>query len=170
MKLSFVQLEKVGLHYFFSLLNEQVSYLSELDQLIEGAGSGRVGVFSGKVGVVSSRVGVVSSRVGVVSSRVGVVSSAVADVTTKKARHATTEEGGTLGPSASFPPRRHPRAEQEVSRKEGPSGGTGRRGRRTVKERSQHEGTTVAQARVIYKVYTPIDNGAVKDAPIVPIM
>lgn len=140
------------------LLNEQVSYLSELDQLVEGAGSGRVGVFSGKVGVVSSRVGVVSSRVGVVS--------AVADMT-KRTRYVTEE--GMLAPSASFPPRRHPRAEQEVGRKEVPSGGTGRRGRRTVKERNQHEGTTVAQARAIYTVYTPIDNGAVKDTPIVPI-
>ena len=141
------------------LPNEQVSYLSELDQLVEGAGSGRVGVFSGKVGVVSSRVGVTNSRVGVVS--------AAADMT-KKARHSTEE--GMLAPSASFPPRRHPKAEQEVSRKEVSSGGTGRRGRRTVKERSQHEGTTVAQARAIYKVYTPIDNGAVKDTPIVPVM
>lgn len=45
----------------------------------------------------------------------------------------------------------------------------GRRGRRTIRERSQHEGTTAAQAKAIYEVYTPIDNGVVKDLPITPI-
>lgn len=90
---------------------------------------------------------------------------------TKRSRLAVVEEG-PLVLSTSFPPRKHPRAEQEVGvgRKEASSAGGGRRGRRTIRERSQHEGTTLAQARAIYQVYTPIDNGVVKDLPIQPIM
>ena len=65
--------------------------------------------------------------------------------------------------------RRHPKTEQEVggARKDVSSG---RRMRKVIKERSQHEGTTAAQAKAIYKVYTPIDNGSVKDTPYEPLM
>ncbi len=73
-------------------------------------------------------------------------------------------------PSSSLSvPRRHPRSEPDmgVAKKDVSSG---RRGRKTVKARSQHEGTTAAQAQAIYRVYTPIDNGVVKDAPIEPIV
>ena len=100
-----------------------------------------------------------------------------------------TEEGGSsVAPpppppppsSTSLPPRKYPRTEPDVggARRDivsssgggGGSGGGARRGRRTVKERSQHEGTTEAQAKAIYKVYTPLDNGIVKEAPVTPIM
>ncbi len=67
-------------------------------------------------------------------------------------------------------PRKHPRVvEAEVGRgprKEVVVGGGGSRKRKTVKERSQHEGTTAAQAKAIYDVYTPVDNGTVKEMPI----
>lgn len=124
----------------------QVSYLSEMEQILaEAAAIGRRRAGGGGAGVG------------------GAGSSTDAQITTRKSRHAMEE--GTLPP----PPRKLPRVEQEVgvARKEA-SGG--RRGRRTVKERSQHEGTTETQAKAIYKVYTPIDNGVVKDQPVVPIV
>ncbi len=98
----------------------------------------------------------------------GVLSRGMLEIPpTKRSRFAGDEEGELLAPSTSFPSRKHARAEQEVgvARKEG-----GRRGRRTVRERSQHEGTTLAQARAIYDIYTPLDNGQDTDDPIKPIM
>ena len=69
--------------------------------------------------------------------------------------------------SASLLPRK--RVEQEVCvPKKEPS--SGRRVRKTIKERSQHEGTTAAQAKAIFEVYTPIDNGTVKDILFEPIV
>lgn len=72
--------------------------------------------------------------------------------------------------SVSVMTKKHPRvAEQEVGvvKREVSSGS---KRRRAIKERSQHEGTTAAQAKAIYEVYTPIDNGTVKDTPVVPIV
>ena len=88
----------------------------------------------------------------------------------------TIDEGPYPSPTSSttsvgpFPRNKHPRAESEgagrAPRRDVGGGGCGRRGRRTVKERSQHEGTTAAQAKAIYEVYTPIDNGTVKEVPV----
>ena len=92
---------------------------------------------------------------------------------TRRSRHLLDTEG-PLPPSSAPnlpPPRKLPRTEQDVGVAKKEASG-GRRVRRTVRERSQHEGTTAAQAKAIYEVYTPIDmwTGVDKDTPITPIV
>jgi len=66
--------------------------------------------------------------------------------------------------------RKSSKVEQEATISKKEAGGNVRRGRKMMQERCQHERTTAAQAKAIYKVYSPIDKGTVPESPLETVM
>ena len=83
--------------------------------------------------------------------------------------HRMEEEGGAAA-VPSFQSRKQAKLEQEVCVVKKDIGGGTRRGRKMMQERCQHERTTAAQAKDIYRVYISIDKGTLPEPKLEPIL